>query len=251
MKKTIDQLTQALEKSNIPLPESARRKDGGSNSDDKERVHALMASTSQSSSFIIDSGASRHMVSASKYFTSLDSSSGLNIVLGDNSETSSKGKGSIDLEFGSFNNVLYVPGLAANLLSVYQMTHTGLPKRVNFTPNDVEIAEISTRKIIAFGTADHCSRIYKFSHFVPNSSPSALLTHANESSKLWHEIFGHLNYKYLSQLHEKEMVIGLPNIKFSKGVCQSCILGKHPEHKYGRSTTERTTAPLELIHTDI
>ena len=42
------------------------------------------------------------------------------------------------------------------------------------------------------------------------------------------------------------MVIGLPNIKFSKGVCQGCILGKHSVHKY-----ERTSAPLELIHSDI
>ena len=42
------------------------------------------------------------------------------------------------------------------------------------------------------------------------------------------------------------MAIGLPKIKFSKGVIQGCILGKHPEHKY-----ERTSAPLELIHSDI
>ena len=42
------------------------------------------------------------------------------------------------------------------------------------------------------------------------------------------------------------MVIGLPKIKFSKGVCQGCVLGKHPEHKF-----ERTSAPLELIQSDV
>ena len=42
------------------------------------------------------------------------------------------------------------------------------------------------------------------------------------------------------------MVIGLPKITFSKGVCQGCILGKHLEHKY-----ERTSTPLELINSDI
>ena len=47
------------------------------------------------------------------------------------------------------------------------------------------------------------------------------------------------------------MVIGLPKIKFSKGVCQGCILGKHPEHKYERDSHERTSTPLELIHSDI
>ena len=47
------------------------------------------------------------------------------------------------------------------------------------------------------------------------------------------------------------MVIGLTRIKFSKGVCQGCILGKHPDNKYERASHERTSAPLELIHSDI
>ena len=47
------------------------------------------------------------------------------------------------------------------------------------------------------------------------------------------------------------MVPWFPKIIFSKGVCQGCILGKHPEHKYERVSHERTSAPLELIHNDI
>ena len=90
-----------------------------------------------------------------------------------------------------------------------------------------------------------------FSHFLPYSNPSTLLIHANEASKIWHEIFGHINYKYLYDLSEKYVVIGLPKIKFSKGVSQRCTLGKHPDHKYERSIHERTSTPLELIHTDI
>ena len=39
--------------------------------------------------------------------------------------------------------------------------------------------------------------------------------------------------------------------KIFKGVCQGCIIGKHPEHKYERVSHERTSAPLELIHSDI
>ena len=52
--------------------------------------------------------------------------------MGDKSETKSNGKGSIDFDHGSFNNVLYALGLTANILSVYQMTHTGSPKKVFF-----------------------------------------------------------------------------------------------------------------------
>ena len=89
------------------------------------------------------------------------------------------------------------------------------------------------------------------SFLLPYSNPYALLTHANEESKIWHEIFGHINYKYLSDLSDKDMVIGLPKIKFSKGICQGCILGKHPEHKYEKASHERTYTPLELIHSGI
>ena len=107
------------------------------------------------------------------------------------------------------------------------MTHTTSPNKVIFSLDEVEITEISSGKVIAKGVANHAQKVYMFSHFLPYSNPSALLIHAN-AIKFWHERFGHLNYKYLSDLSEKEMVIGLPKIKFSKGVCQGCILGKHP-----------------------
>ena len=178
-------------------------------------------------------------------------SKGPPIVLGDDSLTNNFGKGRIDLNHGEFNNVLYVLGLASNLLSVYQMTHTGSPKKVIFSLDDVEMTDILNGKVIAKGVVDHTLKVYKFSHFIPCSNPFALLIHAKEESKIWNEILGHLNYKYLSDLSEKYMVIGLPNIKFSKGFYQGCILGKHLEHKFERASHERTSEPLELIHSDI
>jgi len=244
-------LTQLLEQNNISLPDFSKKKEGGSNSEDRERACTFIVGTSSSPSFIIDFGASIHMVSTKDTFSSLDMSKGLPIVLGDDSLTDSLGKGRIDLDHGSFNNVLYVPGLSSNILLVYQMTHTGSPKKVIFSLDDVEITENLNGKVIAKGVVDHTSKVYKFSHFLPYSNRCALLIHANEASKLWHEIFGHINYKYLSYLSEKDMVIGLPKIEFAKGVCQGCILGKHSKHKYEKASHERTFAPLELIHNDI
>ena len=137
MKNQIDMLTQLLEKNNISLLDFSKKREGGSNSKDKERVHALVAGTSTSPSFIIESGASRHMVSTREVFSSLDMSKGPPIFLGDNSLTDSMGKGRIDLDHGNFNDVLYVPDTASNLLPVYQMSHTGYPKKVIFSPNEV------------------------------------------------------------------------------------------------------------------
>ena len=109
MKKKIDILTQILEKNGISLPNSSKKREGGSSSHDRERVHALVAGTTSSPSFIIDSRASRHMVSTKEAFSSLDNLKGPSIVLEDDSLT----------DHGQFSNVLYVPGLASNILSVY------------------------------------------------------------------------------------------------------------------------------------
>ena len=59
--------------------------------------------------------------------------------MGDDSTIISEGQGTVDIEHGYFFNVLYVPSLASNLLSDYQMKHMGVPKRVSFIPDDVEI----------------------------------------------------------------------------------------------------------------
>ena len=46
----------------------------------------------------------------------------------------------IDLEDGYFNNVLFIPDLAENLISVYKITHTGTTKRVTFSQKDFYIS---------------------------------------------------------------------------------------------------------------
>ena len=92
---------------------------------------------------------------------------------------------------------MFVPELAVNLILVYQMTHTGESKRVTFTPDSMEIEKISTNKVVALGFVDHNARMYKLSHFLPYSRENVLPSHANETSKLWHERYGHVNYRYL------------------------------------------------------
>ena len=59
------------------------------------------------------------MVLTRDTFSSLDDLKGPKIILGDDSDTDSLGKGRIDIYHGSINNMLYVPGLASNMLSVY------------------------------------------------------------------------------------------------------------------------------------
>ena len=86
-KNKIDMFTQLFDKNNISLPVWSKKREGGLNSEERERVHALVAGTSSSAFFIIESGASRHMVSTKEALSSLDMLKGPPIVLGDDSLT--------------------------------------------------------------------------------------------------------------------------------------------------------------------
>ena len=62
------------------------------------------------------------MVASKEFVTTLDLLGGPSIHMWDNSQILAVGRGSIKIQHGEFRNVLYVPSLATNLLSVYQMT---------------------------------------------------------------------------------------------------------------------------------
>ena len=47
------------------------------------------------------------------------------------------------------------------------MTHARSPKKVVFSPNDVEILEILNGRVIEKGVVDHSSKAYNFFHFLP------------------------------------------------------------------------------------
>jgi hypothetical protein len=183
-------------------------------------------------------------------YSSLDACKGPPILMGDNSSIEVTGKGRIELTYGSFENVLHVPKLSVNLLSVYQMTNSSTRKKVVFTPNSVDTYDMQTNSRVATGEVNHQSRLYTFSEFIELDS-SLLLTHVDESSRIWHERFGHLNFRYMQQLSKQRLVDGLPNIPLSKGVCEGCVLGKHSQEKFLKGKSQQASASLDLIHSDL
>ena len=129
MRRQLDEMALLLKKHNISAPASARKDDSEEEDEEYQREgHALKACCSSAHVFLIDSGASNHMAASKESFSSFQSFDGPSIQMGNNSKVKTKGKGSIQLEHGRFKDVLFVPSLASNLLSVYQMTHTGSPK---------------------------------------------------------------------------------------------------------------------------
>ena len=203
LKKQIDHLSHLLEKNNIKVPDSIKQSSLEGSSKDTEKNKgkgkgkALVAVASQRNTWIIDLGASHHMASSQENFASIEPCTMPAILMGDDTPVEVHGRGAVDVGEGTFQDVLCVPSLSTNLLSVYQITHTGFGKRVEFTPDNVAISELHDGSTVAMGKSYHQSRLYQFSHFVPDSPSTVLLTHSDEVSHLWHQRFGHLNYRYL------------------------------------------------------
>ena len=121
MRRQLDEIALLLKKHNIYVPASAR-KDESKEEEDQEyqrKGHALKACCTSAHVFLIDSGASNHMAHLGNHSLIFQSFDGPSIQIGNNSKFKTKGKRSVKLEHGRFKDVLFVPSLASNLLSVY------------------------------------------------------------------------------------------------------------------------------------
>ena len=146
--------------------------------------------------WIIDSGATSHMCHNKELFTTLTPlQKSTDVVLGYGRALQAIGKGKIILEINlpngkskacTLHNVLYIPGLSYNLLSVSQASKKG--KLVKFTDSTCHILSKS-HKLIAKPTKRgslyklNCSFDTERVHFA--SGPIT-----NED--IWHQRFGNL-----------------------------------------------------------
>ena len=143
--------------------------------------------------------------------------------------------------------VMLVPGLKENLLSVGQMMEHGY--YLVFGDHKMEIYDDgSYSNMVAIvsmkGNRSFLMKLQSEMHIAFKASVC-------HSTTMWHRRLGHLNLSSLKLMQEQEMVVGLPEIKTVKGVCEGCVLGKQCREAFPREATTRASTPLELIHTDI
>jgi hypothetical protein len=225
--------------------------------------HALFASsfsfnansTSTTSSFdewLIDSGASYHMAKDKSIFSVVNECNTKKIFVGDDRSLSVIRSGTVQVDNGHFNDVLCVPGLSCNLLSVYQITHSGECKTVKFSPHQVVIKDLKDPKhVLATRIVDDITRLYKFDNFGSSDFSSVFVAHSDDLSKLWHEWFGQLKYCSLQQLCNQHMVTGLPLVSCRDGVCSGCVIDKHHQDSFDKRASWRASGPLQLVHNDL
>ena len=99
-------------------------------------------------------------------FSTLSECNTKKIFVGDDRSLSVVGSGTVQVDNGHFNDVLCVPSISCNLLSIYQITHSSEGKTVEFSPHQFLIKDLRYPKhIIATRIDDDITRLYKFYNF--------------------------------------------------------------------------------------
>ena len=210
-------------------------------------------STSKQGQWIIDSGATSHICNNEQMFVEIKSlKRSQSVILGDGHCLETTTVGAVNLKFvlpdGAtkdcrLHDVLYVPGLSYNLLSVSKITKTG--KRVNFRDTRC-LVEDEKGRVIA--TASKEGNLYYLNCINVYHTPRVCVAEDNCES-VWHRRYGHLGEKYLQQLAKEKLVDGF-NYDVTKPTefCEPCVQGKLHKTSKGR---KRAVKPLELVHSDV
>ena len=78
------------------------------------------------------------------------------------------------------------------------------------------------------------------------------LSALNDNIMLWHKRLGYASLSLLNKLVSKDLVVGLPTIKYNDGkVCDACAKGKQVKNSFKSKRCVSTTRPLELLHIDL
>ena len=177
--------------------------------------------------WIIDSGASKHMTGNASLFYTYDTNTHTSqkVSIGDGKQLSVIGLGNVIVSNGTLEDVFHVKDMPINLVSVYCACQNGY--KFETWPDKYVLKDINNNfKVVSSSPVDHDSSLYRFTGFRStwNKPFYSYVAHDNEISKLWHERLGHLNYGKMQML--SKMVVGLPHISSSKGVCEGFGFGK-------------------------
>ncbi|GKE54376.1 retrovirus-related pol polyprotein from transposon TNT 1-94 [Tanacetum coccineum] len=69
---------------------------------------------------------------------------------------------------------------------------------------------------------------------------------------LWHRRLSHLNFDYINLLSKKDVVIGLPKLKYAKDkLCSSCEVGKGKISSFKTKAVPSSKGCLNLLHMEL
>lgn len=211
-------------------------------------ISVLSASSgTDKDAWYIDSGASGHMSNNVKYFESMNDFND-HINTAGEEKIAVKGSGLVNLDLnvnGKSNaidvkNVLFVPDLSTNLLSVSEMTSKG--NKVIFEGSSCNVFN-PKGQLIAKAEID--GGLYKLSQ----NPHKAFLSTKNADIDTWHRRLGHTNIQTLVRM-QQGVVTGVNFHEKRIDSCITCSMGKQTRLPFDESRT-RANELIELVHSDL
>lgn len=205
--------------------------------------------------WIIDTGATDHMTCDHAKFTNLSTNNSKPAIINANGISSPvTGMGSVHISPSlSISNVLFVPSLNCNLLSVSQLTESH-ECVITFFPTHCVLQNMHTKEKI--GSGKRSGGLYYLeledNFYEKKGEVKAHLMNGNLKKEneeviwLWHRRLGHPSFGYLRRLFPSLFL----NCNPSNFHCETCVLAKSHRVSFPLNNTKVNT-PFSLIHTDV
>jgi transposase InsO family protein len=222
-------------------------------------INSLDINTSKDSTWIIDSGAARHGTGQRSALSNLESERYVSSVISAGGQSHPvEGIGNACIRHSDdeikISNVLYTPEVKRNIMSVRSFVKEGY--RVTFDDPDCTLVDKKTNQVRRIGKLDRRTNLWKLNKIdsafkieEQNSQVNAISQ--TEQARLWHQRLAHLNYQSLQYMVSKGLATGIPDIQPDKEVCKPCMQGKQVRERFPKSSVNRATVSLEVIHTDL
>nr|GEU41028.1 uncharacterized mitochondrial protein AtMg00810-like [Tanacetum cinerariifolium] len=147
------------------------------------------------------------------------------------------------------HRVYYMEGLGQNLFSVGQFCDSDL--KVAFRKHSCYVRDTDGVELIK---GSRGSNLYTISvEDMLKYSLTCLLSKASKyKSWLWHHRLNHLNFSTINDLAKKDLVKGLPRLKFEKDhLCLACQLGKSKKHTHKPKAENINLEVLNTLYMDL
>ncbi|GJT70979.1 retrovirus-related pol polyprotein from transposon TNT 1-94 [Tanacetum coccineum] len=156
-----------------------------------------------------------------------------------------------DLNQGNvmIKRVYYVEGLNHNLFLVGQFCDADL--EVAFRKSTCFVRDLQGNDLL---TGNRGSDLYTISLQETTSlTPICFMAKASPTQAwLWHRRLSHLNFDYITLLSKKDIVTGLPKLKYVKDqLCSSCEMSKAKRSSFKSKVVPSSKGRLNLLHMDL
>lgn len=159
-------------------------------------------------------------------------------------------------------DVLYVPSLPTNLLSVSRLIECG--NKVIFSDYG---AKIVTQKNEIIGEAKEQDGIFivcttprdedckntmeEKKNQRSRKNPDEAVRYRHNEKLLWHKRLGHISEEYMDTMQCQNIVKDFNFTKERLKICEACVMGKISQRPHKQLEERATKVPLELIHIDV